>query len=36
MLGRAELGLLLGAGHACLLETPKPFAERVLRFFARR
>jgi pimeloyl-ACP methyl ester carboxylesterase len=36
MLGRGELGLLLGAGHACLLESPKPFAERVLRFLARR
>ena len=36
MLGRAELGLLLGAAHACLLEAPKPFAERVLRFLARR
>ena len=35
MLGRAELGLLTGAGHTCLLETPKPFAERVLRFLAR-
>jgi len=34
-LGRAELGLLPGVGHACLLETPKPFAERVLRFLAR-
>ena len=35
MLGRAELGLLTGVGHACLLESPKPFAERVLRFLAR-
>ena len=36
MLGRAELGLLSGCAHACLLETPKPFAERVLKFLARR
>jgi pimeloyl-ACP methyl ester carboxylesterase len=36
MLGRAELALLLGAAHACLLEAPKPFAERVLRFLAGR
>jgi pimeloyl-ACP methyl ester carboxylesterase len=35
MLARAELGLLPGAGHASLLESPKPFAERVLRFLAR-
>ena len=35
MLGRGELGLLVGSGHACLLESPKPFAERVLRFLAR-
>jgi pimeloyl-ACP methyl ester carboxylesterase len=35
MLGRAELGLLTGVGHACLLESPRPFAERVLRFLAR-
>jgi len=35
MLGRAELGLLTGVGHACLLESPKPFAEKVLRFLAR-
>jgi pimeloyl-ACP methyl ester carboxylesterase len=34
-LGRAELGLLTGVGHACLLESPKPFTERVLRFLAR-
>ena len=36
MLGRAEIGLLSGCGHASLLETPKPFAERVLKFLARR
>jgi 3-oxoadipate enol-lactonase len=35
MLGRAEVTLLAGVGHACLLESPKPFAERVLRFLAR-
>jgi pimeloyl-ACP methyl ester carboxylesterase len=35
MLGRAELGLLTGVGHACHVEAPKPFAERVLRFLAR-
>lgn len=35
MLGRAELSLLTGVGHTCLLESPKPFAERVLRFLAR-
>jgi pimeloyl-ACP methyl ester carboxylesterase len=35
MLGRAELGMLTGVGHASLLESPKPFAERVLRFVAR-
>jgi pimeloyl-ACP methyl ester carboxylesterase len=35
MLGRAELALLTGVGHACLLESPKPFAERVLRFLGR-
>ena len=35
MLGRAELALLTGVGHACPLESPKPFAERVLRFLAR-
>ena len=28
-------GLLTGVGHACLLESPKPFAQRVLRFLAR-
>ena len=31
MLGRAELGLLTGVGHTCLLESPKPFAERPPR-----
>jgi pimeloyl-ACP methyl ester carboxylesterase len=36
MLGRAELGLLSGCGHASLLEAPKPFAERVLKFLSRR
>jgi len=35
MLGHAEFGLLTGVGHAGLLESPKPFAERVLRFLAR-
>ncbi len=34
-LGRAEIGLLPATGHACFLETPKPFTERVLRFLAK-
>jgi pimeloyl-ACP methyl ester carboxylesterase len=34
-LGRAEVGMLPAAGHACFLETPKAFTERVLRFLAR-
>jgi pimeloyl-ACP methyl ester carboxylesterase len=34
-LGRAELALVPASGHACFLETPKPFAERVRRFLAR-
>lgn len=34
-LPRAEMVLLPGAGHACFLESPRPFSERVLRFLAR-
>jgi pimeloyl-ACP methyl ester carboxylesterase len=34
-LARAEMALLPATGHACFLETPKPFTERVLRFLAR-
>jgi 3-oxoadipate enol-lactonase len=34
-LSRAEVALVPASGHACFLETPKPFAERVLRFLAR-
>jgi pimeloyl-ACP methyl ester carboxylesterase len=34
-LPRAEVQLLPGAGHACILEVPKLFNERVLRFLAR-
>lgn len=35
-LPRAEIALVPAAGHACFLETPKPFTERVLRFLARQ
>ena len=31
----AEVMLLPGTGHACFLETPRPFATRVLRFLAQ-
>lgn len=34
-LPRAEMTLLPASGHACFLESPKPFVERVLRFLAR-
>jgi pimeloyl-ACP methyl ester carboxylesterase len=34
-LGRAEVMLVPASGHACFLETAKPFTERVLRFLAR-
>ena len=34
-LPRAEVMLVPASGHACFLETPKPVAERVLRFLAR-
>jgi len=34
-LSRGEVMLLPASGHACFLETPKPLAERVLRFLAR-
>jgi pimeloyl-ACP methyl ester carboxylesterase len=27
--------MLPASGHACFLETPKPFADRVLRFLTR-
>jgi pimeloyl-ACP methyl ester carboxylesterase len=33
-LGRAEVALVPASGHACFLETPKPVAERLLRFLA--
>jgi 3-oxoadipate enol-lactonase len=32
---RAEVTLVPGTGHACFLETPKPFNDRLLRFLAR-
>jgi len=31
----AEIALVPASGHACFLETPKPFSDRVLRFLAR-
>jgi pimeloyl-ACP methyl ester carboxylesterase len=34
-LGRADLALVPASGHACFLETPKPVAERVMRFLGR-
>ena len=34
-LGRGEVALLAATGHACFIETPKPFAQRVLAFLAR-
>jgi 3-oxoadipate enol-lactonase len=34
-LPRGEVALLPASGHACFLETPKPLAERILRFLAR-
>ena len=34
-LGRAEVTMLGASGHACFLETPKPFTRRVLGFLAR-
>jgi pimeloyl-ACP methyl ester carboxylesterase len=34
-LARAEVVLLPASGHACFLETAKPFTERVTRFLAR-
>jgi pimeloyl-ACP methyl ester carboxylesterase len=34
-LARADVALVPAGGHACFLETPKPFAERVLHFLAR-
>jgi pimeloyl-ACP methyl ester carboxylesterase len=34
-LPRGEIMLVPATGHACFLETPKPFNERVLRFLAR-
>src|SRR5438034_731608 len=33
-LPRGEVVLVPASGHACFLETPKPLAERVLRFLA--
>ena len=33
-LPRGEVALVPATGHACFLETPKPLAERVLRFLA--
>jgi pimeloyl-ACP methyl ester carboxylesterase len=33
---RAEMALVPGSGHACFLETAKPFTERVLRFLQRQ
>jgi pimeloyl-ACP methyl ester carboxylesterase len=35
-LAGAEVALVPASGHACFLETPKPFADRVLRFLARQ
>ena len=32
---RAEVVVVPASGHACFLETPKPFAERALRFLGR-
>jgi pimeloyl-ACP methyl ester carboxylesterase len=34
-LPRAEMALVPASGHACFLETPKPFTDRVLRFLGR-
>src|SRR5207247_1166175 len=34
-LPRGQVAVLPATGHACFLETPKPLAERVLRFLAR-
>jgi pimeloyl-ACP methyl ester carboxylesterase len=34
-LARAEVAMLPATGHACFLETAKPFNQRVLRFLAR-
>jgi pimeloyl-ACP methyl ester carboxylesterase len=34
-MARAEAVLVPATAHACFLETPKPFNERVLRFLAR-
>ena len=34
-LPRGDVMMVPASGHACFLETPKPFAERVLRFLAR-
>jgi pimeloyl-ACP methyl ester carboxylesterase len=34
-LPRAEAVIVPASGHACFLETPKPFVERVTRFLAR-
>ncbi len=35
-LAGAEVTLVPASGHACFLETPKPFADRVLRFLGRQ
>jgi pimeloyl-ACP methyl ester carboxylesterase len=34
-LARAEVVVVPGSGHACFIESPKPVAERMLRFLAR-
>jgi 3-oxoadipate enol-lactonase len=34
-LSRGEVALLPATGHACFLETPKPFVQRVLAFLAQ-
>ena len=35
-LASAEVSLVPAGGHACFLETPKAFADRVVRFLGRR
>jgi pimeloyl-ACP methyl ester carboxylesterase len=35
-LPRGEVVLVPGSGHACFLETPKAFADRVLRFLGKQ
>lgn len=35
-LPRGDVTMVPASGHACFLETPKPFAERVLRFLGKQ